>query len=70
VLGTVPGLATSPFVVVDSVLATLWHASRLGGSYDRPYADCYREVCRTLGELGSLGSLGSLGDLGGLGGGR
>lgn len=46
VLGVVPGVAAAPFLVVDSVLATLWHAARLCGGYRRPYADCYREVSR------------------------
>ena len=46
VLGVLPCLAVEPFVVVDSVLATLWHAARLAGSYGPPYADCYREVSR------------------------
>ena len=52
VLGTVAGLADEPFVVVDSVLATLWHAARLTGGYGRPYADCYREACTAIGDPG------------------
>lgn len=43
--GVLPSLAAAPFTVVDSVLATLWHAARLTGSYRRPYADCYRQAC-------------------------
>jgi maleate isomerase len=48
VLGVLPGLAAAPFTVVDSVLATLWHAARQAGSYGKPYADCY---AGTLGRL-------------------
>jgi maleate isomerase len=46
--GVLRGLADAPFLVVDSVLATLWHAARLSGSYGASYADCYREVCARL----------------------
>jgi maleate isomerase len=52
VLGSLPGLADAPFVVVDSVLATLWHAARLSGCSDQPYADCYRKACRLLAGAG------------------
>jgi maleate isomerase len=48
VLGVLPGLADAPFLVVDSVLATLWHAAKLSGSGAPPYADCYRAACGWL----------------------
>lgn len=49
VLGVVPGLATERYPVVDSVLATLWHAALTCGSYGASYASCYADVCRRAG---------------------
>jgi maleate isomerase len=52
----VPGLAGghaygppgSRRTVVDSVLATLWHAARLSGGYRGSYAGCYQQVAARL----------------------
>jgi maleate isomerase len=40
-------LATAPHLVVDSVLATLWHAAREIGASTSSYSDCYRAVLDT-----------------------
>ena len=44
VAGCLPELAGEGFVVVDSVLATLWHAARIAGATTASYAGCYRAV--------------------------
>lgn len=44
VLATLPELADEPFVVLDSVLATLWHAAREVGATSMTYTECYRAV--------------------------
>jgi maleate isomerase len=46
--GLLPGLAGAPFLVIDSVLATLWHSARLAGSYTGPYAQCCRQAGAAL----------------------
>ncbi|HTR91325.1 MAG TPA: hypothetical protein VMI73_06260 [Trebonia sp.] len=47
-LGVAGGLAGESWTVLDSVLATVWHAARLTGSYAGRYADCYRSVLARL----------------------
>lgn len=44
VLATTEVLAVEPLVVIDSVLATLWHATRESGATLLSYVECYRRV--------------------------
>lgn len=53
--GVLPGLAGEPWVVVDSVLATLWHVARECGSYAGTYEQCYRAVCAELAQAARAG---------------
>ena len=48
VLATLAELDSAPFLVIDSVLATLWHAAREIGATSLDYLDCHRVLLGLL----------------------
>jgi maleate isomerase len=48
VLATLTELDDAPFLVIDSVLATLWHAARESGATSLDYIDCHRALLGSL----------------------